>query len=193
VTQPSLGAGRETTWSPAPRHDSSPALATLRRVHRLRTRQRQRFRVRVGVRAAGVAATGMVLLTGCAGSDQADPVQEATGGVALRLVIPDATMREPEVPCSGARAFRFAHPQAPYIIEDPDGQAVATGALPEGRAEKAFNVDLGDGRQPTVCVMSLEVAGVDSLDGHSLVIGDRTPLPISRNRSLGDIPEVVLQ
>jgi hypothetical protein len=145
------------------------------------------------IRVAAAVASGVAVLIACSGNDEADPVAAATGGVALRLVIPDATMRELEVPCSGARAFRFAHPQAPYTIEDPDGQAVAEGALPEGRAEKAFNVDLGDGRQPTVCVMSLEVAGVDSLDGHSLVIGERAPLPISRNRNLGDIAEVVLQ
>jgi hypothetical protein len=139
--------------------------------------------------ALGIAAAALLSLSAC-GSD-ADA--EAEAGVGLRLVIPDTNIREPDVPCSGARAFRFAHPQAPFAVEDESGTVVATGELPEGRAEKAFNIDLGDQRQPTVCVMTLDVPDVESLDGHSLVIADRSPIPIGSNPSLDDVPEVVLR
>jgi hypothetical protein len=149
----------------------------------------RRCSTRVLAAAAGVAA---VLLAGCAGGEDA-AADSATSGLRLRLVIPDGNLREPDVPCAGARGFRFAHAHALYVIEDPDGRQVASGTLPEGTAEKAFNVDLGEGRQPTVCVMMLDVSDVESLNGHALVIDDRAPVPITLNRSLGDIPEVVLQ
>jgi hypothetical protein len=136
-----------------------------------------------------VAVAALLTVTGCAdGSTASDE-----DGLLLRLVIPDANIREPDVPCSGASAFRFAHPQAPFTVEDADGQEVASGTLPEGTAEKAFNVDLGDERQPTVCVMMLDVSGVETLDDHYLVIDDRSPIPIRPNPSLDDMPEVVLR
>ena len=160
--------GRETVRSPAPRtHDMGVA--------------------RVAVAVAAV----LVLLGGCSDGD-ATP-DEGTAGLTLRLVVPDGNIREPEVPCSGARGYRYAHPEAPFLIEDANGQEVASGTLPEGRAEKAFTLDLGDQRQPTVCVMMLDVPGVESLDGHVLVIDDHRPVPIQINRNLGNIPEAVLQ
>lgn len=133
-----------------------------------------------------------MLLCGCGGDDET-PAAPGENGLPLRVVIPDGNMRAPDVRCSGARAFRFAHAGAAYVIEDSGGQRVAEGSLPEGTAEKAFNVDLGDGRQPTVCVMTVEVQGVESLDGHALVIGDRSPVPIEPNPNLDDMPEVVLR
>jgi hypothetical protein len=137
--------------------------------------------------AVAVAAIG--LLAGCGGG--AEPSDE--DGVALRVVIPDANIREPGSPCSGADGFRFAHAQAPYTVQDATGGEVAAGTLPEGSAEKAFTLDLGEARQPTVCVMMVEVPGVDTLDGHSLVIDGRSPVAIERNPSLDGIPEVVLR
>jgi hypothetical protein len=41
--------------------------------------------------------------------------------------------------------------------------------------------------------MMVEVPGVGTLDGHSLVIDDRSPLPITPNPSLDGVPEVVLR
>ena len=136
-----------------------------------------------------VAVAALVPLAGCAGSSEAsdDPA------VTLRLVIPDANIREPDAPCSGASGFRFAHPQAPFTIENADGDDVASGTLPEGHAEKAFNIDLGDERQPTVCVMMVDVQGVETLDDHFFVIDDRSPVPINPNPSLDGIAEVVLR
>jgi hypothetical protein len=143
-----------------------------------------------GWRHALVITAAAVLSLSACGSDSDT---EADSGLGLRLVIPDTNIREPDVPCSGARGFRFAHPQAPFAVEDGSGTVVATGVLPEGRAEKAFNIDLGDERQPTVCVMTLDVPDVETLDGHLLVIADRSPIPIGANPSLDDMPEVVLR
>jgi hypothetical protein len=138
--------------------------------------------------AAVLVGTGV--LAACGPAERAGADAE---GLALRVVIPDTSIRQPDVPCSGARAFRFAHPGAPYAVHNPDGRQVATGELPEGVATEAFTFDMGDARQPTVCVMMLDVAGVDSLDEHVLVIGDRRPLPIRPNPNLDDMPEVVLR
>jgi hypothetical protein len=136
-----------------------------------------------------IAVAALVSLAGCAGSSQASD----DASVTLRLVIPDSNIREPDVPCSGASGFRFAHPEALFTIEDADGDEVASGTLPEGKAEKAFNIDLGDERQPTVCVMMVDVQGVETLDDHFFVIEDRSPVPIKPNPSLDGIPEVVLR
>jgi hypothetical protein len=130
-----------------------------------------------------------VLIAGCGN----DPEPSGDEALTLRLVVPDANIREPDVSCSGASAFRFAHAEALFTIEDAEGHDIASGLLPEGTAEKAFNIDLGGDRQPTVCAMMLDVSGVDTLDGHSLVIGDRSPVPIEPNSSLDGMPEVVLR
>jgi hypothetical protein len=143
------------------------------------------------VRRCGVllVAAAALVLSGCA--DTSEALDEAD--LTLRLVIPDAKIRVPGVPCSGASGFRFAHPEAPFAIQDADGREVASGTLPEGSAEKAFNIDLGGERQPTVCVMMVDLQDVDKLDDRYLVIDDRSPLPIRPNSSLDDIPEVVLR
>lgn len=133
-----------------------------------------------------------VALSACAEeSGQQGEADESS--LTLRLVIPDGNIREPGVSCSGASAFRFAHPEAEFTVQDSSGTPVSTGTLPQGIAERAFTIDLGDDqRQPTVCVMSVEVAGVTSMDGHSLVIADHSPVPIRPNPSLDGIPEAVL-
>lgn len=174
--------GREAFGSPAPPLLSGEAAATVHPMAHPWPRAR-----RYGAWLVGVAA--LLAVTGCA--DSAETSDEE--GLTLRLVIPDANIREPDVPCSGASGYRYAHPDAPFTIEDADGHDVASGTLPEGMAEKAFNIDLGDDRQPTVCVMRVDVQGVDTLDDHYLVIDDRSPVPIRPNPSLDDMPEVVLR
>jgi hypothetical protein len=135
----------------------------------------------------GVALLGLV--AACGGEQDGDEDPEH---VTVRLVIADLSLRQPDVACSGAGPFRFAHPEARYVVEDSSGKPVASGVLPQGRAEQAWAVDLGDRRQPTVCVMMIDVSGLVSVDGHSLVIGDWKPKPIEPNPSLDDVPEVVL-
>lgn len=134
----------------------------------------------------------VVALTACA-DEPGEPAEADEPSVTVRLVIPDGNIREPGVSCSGASAFRFAHPEAEFTVQDSSGTTVFTGTLPPGAAEKAFTIDLGDDqRQPTVCVMSVEVVGVNSVDDHSLVIADHSPVPIEPNPTLDGIPEAVL-
>ena len=136
--------------------------------------------------AAGLCLTGLLAAcSGVAGTGTGDTQ-------ALRLVVPDANIREPSDPCSGARAFRYAHPEAAYEVV-ADGDVLAAGALPEGQAEKAFSIDLGSERQPTVCVMSLEVPASVDLAGAELMIGDHGPVPIKPNPTFDDAPEAVLR
>lgn len=133
----------------------------------------------------------VVALTACSGEPGEAAADEPS--VTVRLVIPDGNIREPGATCGGASAFRFAHPDAEYTLLDPSGATVSTGTLPQGVAEKAFTIDLGDDqRQPTTCVMSVEVVGVSSVEDHSLVIADHSPVPIRPNPNLDDIPEAVL-
>lgn len=142
---------------------------------------------RVGLLTLAVAATA---LGGCASSAESDTPEDS---VKVRLVIPDGNIRPPDVPCAGANAFRYAHPEASYVIQDADGRTVASGSLPQGTSEKAWNLDLGDRRQPTICVMMLDVAGVDSVEHATLSIDGRPPKPIRPNRNMDDIPEVDLK
>lgn len=135
--------------------------------------------------AAGLCLTA--LLAACSGGAAGSADTQA-----VRLVVPDANIREPSDPCSGARAFRYAHPEAAYEVL-ADGDVLAAGALPEGRAEKAFSIDLGSERQPTVCVMSLEVPASLDLTGTELMIGEHGPVPIKPNPAFDDALEAVLR
>jgi hypothetical protein len=141
---------------------------------------------RVGLLSVVVA----VALGGCASSAGSDTPETS---VTVRLVIPDGSLRPPDVPCTWAGAFRYAHPEASYVVEDAHGRDVASGSLPQGTSEKAWNLDLGDRRQPTTCVMMLEVAGVDSVEDATLSIDGRPPKPIRPDGSRDGIPEVVLK
>lgn len=144
------------------------------------------------MRLVVVTALCVAVFAACA-SEPDEPDTADDPSVTVRLVIPDGNIRVPGVSCSGASPFRFAHPEAEFAVLDPSGETVSTGTLPQGVAEKALTIDLGDDqRQQTVCVMSVEVAGVSSLDGHSLAVADHSPVPIRPNPNLDDVPEVVL-
>jgi len=143
------------------------------------------------LRIVGTLVLSALALVACAsGSEDVEPA--ADPATTVRLVIPDANLREPGVSCSGASPFRFAHPEAGFVVTSPSGTTVFTGKLPQGIAEKALTIDLGDQRQHTVCVMRLEMPGVDSVDGHSIVIDDRSPVPIVPNPNLDGALEAVL-
>jgi hypothetical protein len=91
----------------------------------------------------------VALLAGCGGSGEE---------TRLRLVVPDKNLREEGVECAGARPFHHVHAGTPFTIEGEDGDVVAEGELPAGRAENAEpSVDWGVERIPTFCVMELEV------------------------------------
>jgi hypothetical protein len=141
---------------------------------------------------AGVVS-GAVALTALVGCAAADSESSSETSLTVRLVIPDGNIRPPDVPCSGAGGFRYAHPEASYAIENAGGRTVASGSLPQGTSEAAMNMDLGEQQQPTVCVMLIEVSGLESVDNYSLSIDGRPPKPIRPNHNLDDIPEVVLR
>lgn len=99
------------------------------------------------------ALCAVALLAGCggSGSGSGDETQ-------IRLVVPDKNVREEGVECAGARPFHHVHAGAPFTIEGEDGDVVAEGTLPAGRAENAEpGVDWGVERIPTSCVLHLEV------------------------------------
>jgi hypothetical protein len=149
------------------------------------------------VRSAGLAAVAAVVavpvLAGACATTRSEADVGAGAGVVVRLVIADMSIREPDVTCSGAGPYRFAHPEAPYTVHDPSGEQVASGTLPQGTAERAWNVDLGDtSREPTNCVMMIDIPELETVEGHSLVIDSRSPMPMVPNPNLDDIPEVVL-
>lgn len=147
---------------------------------------RRRWSLTVGAVAIAIG------LPACSAGDP-----EATGesgtSVTVRLVIADEMIREPGVSCQGAGGYRYAHPGASFVVEDDGGQPVAQGVLPGGTAERIWNIELGEvPREPTNCVMMLEIPELDEVDGLSLVIGDRPPRPIRTGAGTGEVPEVVL-
>jgi hypothetical protein len=137
-----------------------------------------------------VLAIAVLGLTGCGAAD-GDSTSEPA--VTLRLVIADGNVRPPDVPCTGAGGSRYAHPEAPYVVRDASGRVVASGELPQGRSEAAWNLDLGERRQPTLCVMMVDVSGLESVAGHTFAVNGRPPDPIRPNVNLDDVPEVVLR
>lgn len=131
-----------------------------------------------------------VLAGGCSGAAAGGPDDD---GGTVRLVIPDGNLRMPGDPCNGAGAFRFAHAEAGYAIENPDGAVVSSGELPGGTAEKMMDVDFREGlRQPTVCVMTFDVTGWAGEDGHLLIIDEQDGLPIQPSQADGVTGEVVI-
>jgi hypothetical protein len=95
------------------------------------------------------ALLAVVLLAGCGGSGDE---------TRIRLVVPDENVREEGIECAGARPYQHVHRGAAYTIEAEDGDIVAEGELPAGRAENARpGVDWGVERIPTFCVLELEV------------------------------------
>ena len=131
-------------------------------------------------RAGAPLLAGLVLLAGCGGDDG----DEAR----IRLVVPDNNIREEGVECAGARPFRQIHRGTPYTILDPDGEVVADGELPAGRAENADpSVDWESDRFPTVCVMELDVE-LPERPRYRLVLPESAPLEFDRTLLQGDAP-----
>src|SRR6187401_2694424 len=72
-----------------------------------------------------------LLLAGCS-RDGGDAT-----GARFRVVVPDNNIREEGVECAGARPFRQIHRGTSFTVEDGEGEVVAEGELPAGRAENA--------------------------------------------------------
>ena len=98
----------------------------------------------------GLAAIAVLLTAGCGGGGGED--------VRIRLVVQDKNVRQEGIECAGALPYHYVHARAPYTIEDGDGEVVADGELPAGRAENAEpEIDWNVPRFPTFCVMEFDV------------------------------------
>lgn len=140
----------------------------------------------------GVVALGATLASGCTGDSE--PPAEPTKTQLVRLTIPDWSLRPPGTSCAGAGPYRFAHAEAPYVIQDGYGREVARGALPSGISEKAVGIEFNSNvrREPTLCVMLLEVEAAEQVEGHLLVLDGRPGVPIKRSETAEVAGEVMV-
>lgn len=145
-------------------------------------------------RAALAVAAIPVLLGGCSGSsDDAEASGSGSETGVVRVLIPDGNLRRLGEPCNGAGAFRSVHAEAAFTVEDGDGVEVARGELPGGTAEKMMDVSFREGmRQPTMCVMDVDVEGLTSADGYEFVVGDGFTAPIEPSEDAELIGEVLI-
>jgi hypothetical protein len=117
----------------------------------------------------------LVALAGCGGSD------EESLDARIALVVPDNNIREEGIECAGARPFRHVHAGTPYRIEAGDGNVVAEGELPAGRAENADpSIDWNSEKIPTVCVMTFDVE-LPERPRYRLVIEGSVPTAFARS------------
>lgn len=122
--------------------------------------------------AAASLAGVLILLAGCGGSG-------GGGGedIRLRLVALDNNIRVEGAECAGARPFQYVHAGAPYVLEGADGEVLAEGELPAGRARNAEpSIDWEAERIPTVCVVDLTVEDVAERDAYRLRVDPGPPL-----------------
>lgn len=112
----------------------------------------------------------VAVLAGCGGSgDELD--------VRITLVVEDKNIRAEGSECAGARPFHYVHAEAGYTLEGADGEVLADGELPAGRAVNADPaIDWGVERIPTFCVLELEVDDVPRRPGYALHLEQGRPL-----------------
>ncbi|PZG17270.1 hypothetical protein C1I95_15850 [Micromonospora craterilacus] len=140
----------------------------------------------------GVVALSVTLGSGCSGN--ADPPAAPAKTQVVRLTIPDWSLRPAGTSCAGAGPYRFAHAEAPFVIQDDEGREIARGTLPSGTSEKAMDVDFNSNvrREPTLCVMRLEVEAEEQVEGHLLVLDGRPGVPIKKSETAEFAGEVVV-
>jgi hypothetical protein len=118
------------------------------------------------------ALLALALLAGCGGGDDVE--------ARLLVVVPDNNIREEGSECSGARPFRAVHRDTAFSIEDGEGQVVAEGELPTGRAVNADpRIDWEDDLIPTVCTFELDV-GLPERPLYRLVLPETVPVEFER-------------
>jgi hypothetical protein len=102
--------------------------------------------------ARWLLSAALLMTAGCGGGGgDGDPTH-------LRLVVADKSIRREGVECAGALPFQYVHAGAPFRIETGDGDVVAEGELPAGRARNAEpDIDWEVERIPTVCVVDFDV------------------------------------
>ena len=99
-------------------------------------------------------------------------------GYPVTLEVQDGWIREPGAACAGSRPFLYVHRDAVYRVLDADGEAVATGGLPDGRAVEAYNEDLGVPKVPTFCRFRFSVTVPEPGD-YRLALEQGDPLAFS--------------
>ncbi|WP_053207687.1 hypothetical protein [Jiangella muralis] len=148
--------------------------------------------LRLRGRAALAVAVLIPVLAGCSGSSD-DASGSGTEAGVVRVLIPDGNLRRLGEPCNGAGAFRSVHAEATFTVEDGDGVEVARGELPSGTAEQMMDVSFREGmRQPTMCVMDVDVEGLTTPDGYEFVVGDGFAVPIEPSDDAELIGEVLI-
>ena len=121
-------------------------------------------------------------LAGCGGSGDGLDVR-------ITLVVEDKNIRVEGSECAGARPFHYVHAEAAYALEDADGEVLAEGELPAGRAADADpSVDWGVERIPTFCVLELELDDVPRRPGYTLRLERGEPLPFDASLAEGGEP-----
>jgi len=120
----------------------------------------------------GVALLLVAAVGGCGG--------EAAPDTTVRVLVRDINIREEGVDCAGTGAYTFFHNRAPYRVVDGDGETLADGELPPGKAVRTFEEDLEVDRVPTYCEFAVPVA-VPARDGYQLVVADEAPIPLTAN------------
>lgn len=122
------------------------------------------------MKSAGCCGLVALVLAGCSGGGG------DMSAARFRVVIPDNNIREEGVECAGARPFRQIRRGTEFTVEDAEGEVVAEGELPAGRAENADpTVDWGVERIPTVCVMEVEL-DLPERPSYRFVLPDTVPL-----------------
>ncbi|WP_173063441.1 hypothetical protein [Phytohabitans houttuyneae] len=120
------------------------------------------------------AAAALLLLGGCGGAEPASPTT-------VRVLVRDINIREEGVDCAGTGAYTFFHNRAPFRVLDGEGQTLADGRLPPGKAVRTFEEDLEVDRVPTYCEFAVPVS-VPSRPGYQLVVDDEPAIPLTTDQ-----------
>jgi hypothetical protein len=132
-------------------------------------------------RVSAVVVAGALTATGCSSGSSEEPQDErAAEGEkrTVRLLVRDGNLRIEGSDCSGSGGLIFIHSDAPYRVEDGDGNELASGSLPAGTAVKALDKGFGNARRiPSNCEFAFPVT-VPEAQSYQLVVDDGAPVPL---------------
>ncbi|SDM17790.1 hypothetical protein [Allokutzneria albata] len=117
--------------------------------------------------AVGAGLLALLLVAGC-----------GTASTEVKLLVRDGAVRAVGSECSGTGAHAALHRSAKFEVRGADGEPVASGSLPAGKAVAALEEDLKVPRVPTFCELTFEV-GVPVADSYDLVV-DGEPIRLQR-------------
>ena len=108
----------------------------------------------------------------------------------ITLEVQDGWIREPGSECAGSRPFLYVHREAPFEVQDANGDTVDSGRLPEGTAVEAANEDLEVPRVPTFCRFEFTLSLPEG-DDYRLVLEEGDPLEFPDGSPPADV-ELIL-